>query len=214
MDEVVAKLEIATGRAVSRETLERLLAFEKAFRRWASRINLAAPSTLPHLWERHILDSAQLIRLAPDARGWVDLGSGGGFPGAVVALLLADQPKTHVDLVESNHKKAAFLSTTLAELYAPARVHACRIEESYSRVPAPEVVTARALAPLPRLLRLAQPWISGSTRALLHKGRDYRSEIEESGNEWRFDLVEHEPMFGGDGAILEISRLRGVSATT
>lgn len=214
MDEVLAKLEIATGRPVSRETFERLLAFEKEFRRWASRINLASPSTLPDLWERHILDSAQLIRLAPEAHNWVDLGSGGGFPGAVVALLLADQTPAHVDLVESNHKKAAFLSSTLAGLNAPARVHACRIEESYSRVCVPEVVSARALAPLPRLLRLAQPWISRSTRALLHKGRDYRREIEESGNEWHFDLVEHEPMFGGEGAILEISRLRGASANT
>ncbi|MDZ5697417.1 16S rRNA (guanine(527)-N(7))-methyltransferase RsmG [Chelativorans sp. M5D2P16] len=200
-------LQKAAG-PVSRETFARLQSFEREFNRWAVRINLAAPSTLPHLWERHILDSAQLIRLAPEATLWVDLGSGGGFPGAVVAILLTERPGSHVDLIESNRKKAAFLQTVLAGLKAPARVHSRRIEESYDLVAQPEIITARALAPLPRLLELAEPWLSKGARALFHKGRDYQREIEESYNVWQFDLVKHGESLGGDGVILEINNLR------
>lgn len=192
---------------VSRETLAALEAFEAAFLRWAARINLAAPSTLPQLWERHILDSAQLLPLAPGAKRWLDLGSGGGFPGAILAILLAERPGSHVNLVESNRKKAAFLQTTLASLKAPAAVRARRIEDCYGIIPAPEIITARALAPLPRLLPLIEPWMREGTRALLHKGRDFLREVEESDNAWRFDLVEHRDRVG-DGVILEIGDLR------
>ncbi|MCT8998087.1 16S rRNA (guanine(527)-N(7))-methyltransferase RsmG [Chelativorans intermedius] len=201
----LAALRDAAG-PVSRETFLRLEAFEAAFRRWAARINLAAPSTLPHLWERHVLDSAQLVRLAPDARRWLDLGSGGGFPGAVVALIMAEHDGAHVDLVESNRKKAAFLQTVLAELKAPAKVHARRIEDCSVLLPVPQIVTARALAPLERLLPLAEPWLAQGARGLFHKGRDYLREVEESGNVWQFDLVKHDAMTG-DGVILEISSL-------
>ncbi|WP_163270722.1 16S rRNA (guanine(527)-N(7))-methyltransferase RsmG [Chelativorans alearense] len=204
-----AALQAVAG-PVSRETFVRLEAFEAAFRRWAARINLAAPSTLPHLWERHILDSAQLVRLAPEAKRWLDLGSGGGFPGGVVAVLLIERAEAHIDLVESNRKKAAFLQTTLAGLDAPATVHARRIEDCYTAIPAPEIVTARALAPLSRLLELAEPWLVQGARALFHKGRDYRREVEESGDAWQFDLVEHSESIG-DGVILEISDLRRLS---
>jgi len=193
---------------VSRETFARLKEFESAFVRWAGRINLAAPSTLPQIWERHILDSARLVRLAPAATLWLDLGSGGGFPGAVVAILLMDRPGSHVDLVESNRKKAAFLQTVLASLKAPARVHSRRIEDCYETIAAPEIVTARALAPLTHLLELAEPWLSRGATALFHKGRDYQREIEESDNAWRFDLVKHDESVGGNGVILEISNLR------
>jgi len=185
-----------------------LQAFEAAFRRWSARINLAAPSTLSHLWERHVLDSAQLIRLAPTAKRWLDLGSGGGFPGAIVAIMMGERNGAHVDLVESNRKKAAFLQTTLASLKAPASVHARRIEECYQLGLAPEVVTARALAPLPLLLELTQPWLTAGAKALFHKGRDYLREVEESRDAWRFDLVEHGDKVVGDGVILEISNLR------
>src|SRR5690554_5080594 len=95
---------------VSRETFDHICNFEESFKRWSAKINLAAPSTLPHIWERHILDSARLIRLAPSALRWVDIGSGGGFPGAIVALLLRERERGHIDLVESNRKKASFLS--------------------------------------------------------------------------------------------------------
>lgn len=193
---------------VSRETYAKLQAFESAFRRWSEIINLAAPSTLPALWERHILDSAQLVALAPKARFWLDLGSGGGFPGAVIAILMDDHDGARVDLVESNRKKAAFLQTTLAALSAPATVHARRIEDCYGRVSLPEVITARALAPLDQLLKYIEPWMSGGAHALLHKGRDYQREVEESRDAWVFDLVEHANKVGGDGVILEVKDLR------
>ncbi|MCC5779927.1 16S rRNA (guanine(527)-N(7))-methyltransferase RsmG [Nitratireductor sp. B36] len=190
---------------VSRETYERLVAFESVFRRWSRRINLAAPSTLNDLWERHILDSAQLLRLAPEALRWLDVGSGGGFPGAVMAILLADKPGAEVHLVESNRKKAAFLIAALNEVGVFPRVHAKRIEDCYDVVPTPQIVTARALASLPLLIELTEPWLRTGARALFHKGRDYQREVEESGNTWRFDLIEHEDKVDAAAIILEVS---------
>ena len=192
---------------VSRETLARLEAFEAEFRKWSARINLAAPSTLDALWQRHILDSAQLVGLKPEALMWLDLGSGGGFPGAVLAILMRERPGARVELVESNNKKAAFLKTVLAGLGAPATVHVCRIEDSVSRVGRPQIVTARALAPLPKLLGLASPWLEMGSTGLFHKGRDYRAEVAESRDGWRFDLIEHRSRIDPDSRILEISGL-------
>ncbi|WP_011582782.1 MULTISPECIES: 16S rRNA (guanine(527)-N(7))-methyltransferase RsmG [Chelativorans] len=207
MAERFSALQAVAG-PVSRETFDGLVAFEGEFRKWSARINLTAPSTLPHLWERHILDSAQLIRIAPAARRWLDLGSGGGFPGAVIAILMKEHAPAQVDLVESNRKKAAFLQTSLASLKAPCMIHPQRIEDCYGQIPPPEVITARALAPLPVLFGLAEPWMKAGARALLHKGRDYRREIEESRDAWGFNLLEHGNEVGGDGVILEISDLR------
>ena len=193
--------------SVSRETFERLIAFEAVFRRWATRINLVAPSTLPDLWPRHILDSAQLARIKPHSLTWLDIGSGGGFPGAVVALMLKERAGASIDLVESNRKKAAFLQTSLAQFDAPAKVHARRIEEAYDLVPKPEIVTARALAPLGKLLGLAEPWLRDGASGLFHKGREYPSEIRESAAAWKYDLVEHKSLIDPDSVILEVSNL-------
>lgn len=190
---------------VSRETFDSVVAFEATFRKWAARINLVAPNTIDEVWQRHILDSAQLAKLASDSLRWLDLGSGGGFPGAVMAVLLKDRPGGSIDLVESNSKKAAFLRTALAELGAPARVHAERIEDV--QVATPEIITARALAPLPKLLALTERWLTSGARALFHKGRDYRREIEESSAAYRFDLVEHASVIDADSVVLEISKL-------
>lgn len=193
---------------VSRETQKRLETFEQEFLKWTARINLAAPSTLGNLWRRHILDSAQLFPLKPDATAWLDVGSGGGFPGAVIAILLRERARASIDLVESNNKKAAFLRTVLARLDAPARVHACRIEDAPGRVAQPEIVTARALAPLPKLLGLTSSWLSAGAIGLFHKGRDYEAELAESNDAWCFDLIEHRSKVDPAGRILEISRLR------
>ena len=192
---------------VSRETSDCLDYFEAEFRKWSARINLAAPSTLDTLWRRHILDSAQLAGLKPDATHWLDLGSGGGFPGAVIAILMRDRPGARVDLVESNNKKAAFLKTVLGACKAPATVHISRIEDVPALVAVPQIVTARALAPLSRLLGLAGPWLGQGASALFHKGRDYGQEVRESHDEWRFDLVEHQSRIDPDSRILEISGL-------
>jgi len=205
-DRRLAELQAVAG-PVSRETFERLAAFEQNFVKWARRINLAAPSTLEAVWERHILDSAQLLRLAPDAKRWLDLGTGGGFPGAVVAILLSARPDASVDLIESNAKKAAFLQAALAG-QGVVRIHRRRIEDCAGLVPAPEIVTARALAPLPRLIELAEPWLSAGARGLFHKGRDYLLEIEESRAHWKFDLVEHTDRIDPKGIILEVANPR------
>jgi 16S rRNA (guanine527-N7)-methyltransferase len=191
---------------VSRETFERLQAFEQLFRKWNRRINLVAGSTEGDFWRRHVLDSAQLAKIEPDARRWLDMGSGGGFPGLVMAFLLAERGGT-IDLVESNRKKTAFLQAAAGTYGLPARVVAQRIDASYPLVQHPEIVTARALAPLTTLLDLAEPWLTTGARALFHKGRDYRLEVEESLHRWRFDLVEHRSLIDHDSVVLDIRNL-------
>lgn len=200
-----ARLEAVAG-PVSRETWEAILGFMETFRRWSARINLAAPSTLSHLFERHVVDSAQLLALAPEATRWADLGSGGGFPGAIVAILLKDRANAHVDLIESNHKKAAFLTTALNAARAPARVHARRIEEATHVLPAPEIVTARALAGLDDLIGLAQPWLDAGATGLFHKGRDWRREVAESPRAAAFNLLPVASVVDADSVVLRVER--------
>lgn len=193
---------------VSRETMARFERFAQLFATWSGRINLVASSTSAEFWDRHVADSAQLARIAPEARYWADLGSGGGFPGMVVAILLSDRPKTRVDLIESNRKKAAFLQTVRASCAPVARIHADRIEETVPRLPAPQIVTARALAPLPTLLGLAEPWLAAGTKALFHKGRGYAGELHECHAQWDFDLIEHRSQVAADSVILELTGVR------
>ncbi|WP_420960547.1 16S rRNA (guanine(527)-N(7))-methyltransferase RsmG [Brucella sp. IR073] len=195
---------------VSRETAETLEAFETLFRKWNAAINLAAPSTLPELWERHILDSAQLFPLAPQAMKWLDIGSGGGFPGVVLAILLKERDGASIDLVESNSKKAAFLRTAIAAAKAPGRVHAERIETAGGKIGIPDIVTARALASLKDLLLLAEPWLTGGATALFQKGRGYVREIEESRDAWDYDLIEHPSAIENGSVILQISNIRRI----
>lgn len=190
---------------VSRETFDRLLQFEARFRQWNARINLASASTLDELWTRHIVDSAQLLKLSPNADQWLDIGSGGGFPGIVLALLLQ---QGRITLVESNRKKAGFLSAMVGEFSLPAEVLAVRIEDAPAHVQRADIVTARALASLPLLLGLAAPWLTSGTRGLFHKGRDYRAEVAESARLWQFDLVEHVSVTDEQAVILQVDQLR------
>ncbi|MER9329293.1 16S rRNA (guanine(527)-N(7))-methyltransferase RsmG [Mesorhizobium sp. M0488] len=202
-------LQNAAG-PVSRETFDRLVAFEEMFQKWNRSINLVAQSTAGDVWQRHILDSAQLARIEPTATIWVDIGSGGGFPGLVMAFLLAERAGAAIDLVESNRKKASFLQAVIGQFGLPARVVARRIEDSHALVSTPQIVTARALAPLSTLLDLAAPWLTSGARGLFHKGRDYRAEVQESVHRWSFDLVEHPSVTDASGVILELSNLRPV----
>lgn len=200
-------LQDAAG-PVSRETFDRLVAFEHMFQKWNRSINLVAQSTSGDVWQRHILDSAQLGRIEPDAKRWVDLGSGGGFPGLVMAFLLAERDGASIDLVESNRKKASFLQAVVGQFNLPARVVARRIDDSHALVSTPQIVTARALASLSTLLDLSAPWLTSGARGLFHKGRDYRVEVQESVHRWSFDLVEHPSVTDAGGVILELSNLR------
>jgi 16S rRNA (guanine527-N7)-methyltransferase len=194
---------------VSRETFDALCAFADRFMQWNARINLVASSTQTDLWARHILDSAQILPLARSGTRFLDLGSGGGFPALITAFLLRGKTGAYVDMVESNRKKAAFLSDIVARFDLPAKVHACRIEDANGRIgrDACDVVTARALAALPKLLDLASPWLGGGATGLFHKGRDYAREVAEADNHWQFDMLVHPSATEPNAVILEISGL-------
>jgi 16S rRNA (guanine527-N7)-methyltransferase len=170
---------------VSRETLQRLDAYVALLLQWQQTTNLIAPATIPVLWTRHVADSLQLLDVRPEARHWIDLGSGGGFPGLVLACALAERPGASVHLVESNGKKAAFLRETARALKLPARVHAERIEEfvaSYDGLA--DVVTARALAPLVQLLGYAFPLLKRGACGLFPKGQDVEIELTDAAKCW------------------------------
>jgi 16S rRNA (guanine527-N7)-methyltransferase len=170
---------------VSRETSERLDAFVEALLLWQRTTKLVASSTLDQVWTRHIADSLQLVPLAPRARIWLDLGSGGGFPGIPIACALAGQPGAKVHLIESNGKKAAFLRETLRITGAPAEVHQVRAEDyGDSSVDSIDAVTARALAPLKILCDHAAPWIAKGAVGVFPKGQDVDAELTEATKYW------------------------------
>lgn len=198
------------GKAVSRETMDRLERFAALFAKWAKAINLAAPSTLGDLWDRHVADSAQVFQLQPNPGTWLDLGSGGGFPGVITAIMLAECNTGWVHLVESNNKKAAFLRTALAETGARGSVHPVRIDTAVAELPVVDFVSARALADLDQLLGMILPWAERNKdlKAYLHKGRDYRSEIDKSHGRWLYDLVIHESVIEKGSVVLEIGGIR------
>jgi 16S rRNA (guanine527-N7)-methyltransferase len=166
---------------VSRETEERLAVHVDLLRRWQRVKNLVGPSTLQQVWTRHVADTAQLVDLAPEARRWVDLGSGAGFPGLVIAILLHGKPGAHVDLIESNERKCAFLRDVVRATGAPAQVHCGRIEAVVPLLDgAVDVVTARALAPLPMLLGLSQTLLGRGAVGMFPKGEEELAGIEAS----------------------------------
>jgi 16S rRNA (guanine527-N7)-methyltransferase len=175
---------------VSRETLARLDRFVALLLETQSHTNLIGAGSVPELWTRHIADSLQLLDLAPDARTWLDLGSGAGFPGLVIACALADQSGAAVDLVESTGKKAAFLRTVAETLALPARAHHIRAEQFAPNFAA-EVITARAVAPLSKLFGYVAPLLKSGAKALLPKGQDVEAELTEAAKYWKIeaDLV-------------------------
>lgn len=193
--------------AVSRETMSRLELFVTLFEKWSKTINLAAASTLPQVWERHVLDSIQLYALNPGPKAWLDLGSGGGFPGIVTAILLSDTDGGHVDLVESNRKKAAFLRQALLETGARGAVHPMRIEDAGRILRGYDAVSARALADLDGLLAYSMPWLADGATGYFHKGRDYQREIAKARSRWSFDLLEHKSVVDADSVILQIDNV-------
>jgi 16S rRNA (guanine527-N7)-methyltransferase len=171
---------------VSRETSERLDRFVDLLLDWQRRVNLIAPSTEPVLWTRHIADSLQLLALAPDARVWADFGTGAGFPGLVIACALADSPGAMVHLVESNTKKIAFLREAVRSVGAPAVIYQFRAADFVRQAPAGiDVVTARALAPLPELLTAAYPLLKRGAVGLFPKGQGAAAELTEAAKCWR-----------------------------
>jgi len=151
---------------------------------WNEKMNLVGPSALAAFWPRHAWDSAQLLQHAPDAKRWADLGAGAGFPGLVLAIMLKGTDDAHVHLVESMAKRCRFLSEVVKTLGLPATVHNSRAEELQLTV---DIVTARACAPLPRLLGYGQPYLRTGARGMFLKGQDVVAEIEEATKSWRFE---------------------------
>jgi 16S rRNA (guanine527-N7)-methyltransferase len=205
--QIVSPADFAAAFDVSRETLERLATYEALLRQWQKAVNLVAASTLEAVWHRHFADSAQIVRLAPEhAHFWVDLGSGAGFPGLVVAILLADRElqssrsrsrgggsaparqAPHVTLIESDSRKCAFLREVGRKTGVTVEILSTRIElvATQAKLDSPEVVSARALAPLDRLLGLAAPLFTPATVGVFLKGREAAAEIETAAKAWTF----------------------------
>jgi 16S rRNA (guanine527-N7)-methyltransferase len=163
---------------VSRETEERLSAYLDLLARWRKTTNLIAESTFPSIWTRHIADSAQLIALAPEATRWVDMGSGAGFPGLVIAIQLADLSGAVVHLIESDRRKCAFLRDAVRVTGARAAIHPKRVEAVDSlSLGAVDAVTARAFAPLPLTLKLARRWIERGAVGVFPRGESARDQV-------------------------------------
>jgi 16S rRNA (guanine527-N7)-methyltransferase len=183
-----SKAHALVGDLVSRETWDRLGRYVELLTRRQQTLNLIAASTLPHIWTRHIADSLQLLPLAPGARKWLDFGSGAGFPGLAIACALAETPGAEVHLVESTQKKAAFLREVVETLSLPAIVHAQRIEDFTARPTARfDVVTARAVAPLERLLGYAFPLLKTGAAGLFPKGQDVAAELTQASKSWNIE---------------------------
>jgi 16S rRNA (guanine527-N7)-methyltransferase len=186
--------DFALAFGVSSTTLPRLETYVATLGLWQRRINLVASATLDEVWRRHIADSAQLVALAPPgAITWVDLGSGAGFPGLVVAILLAGEDRAaHVTLVESDQRKCAFMAEVVRRVGLAGRVSVdilcARIESPATRatLATVDVVSARALAPLDKLLGLAAPMLGETSVGLFPKGRNVDAEIDAASRSWQF----------------------------
>ena len=195
--------------SVSRESYDRLLILEKLLVIWQSHINLVSHATLPDLWHRHIIDSLQLLPLIPKTiAGIADLGSGGGFPG----LVLAATQKAEVHFYEANAKKTAFLQEALRQMKIKGQVHRQRLEPKQTppHIPAVQLVTARAFAPLPLLLSLAEPFMRGGAKALFHKGRECNIELNEAAKSWKITYDSHPSITDSQSVILEIKEIAHV----
>ncbi len=176
---------------------------------WNSRMNLVGPSALASFWLRHAYDSAQLLKFAPSAVNWADLGSGAGLPGVVLAILLKDTPGAEVHLVESMTKRTRFLAEVTSELDLPVSIHNCRAEEL--RPPEGlQVVTARACAPLSRLLSFAYPCLRTGATGLFLKGRDVEHELTEARLAWHFDVRLHISLSDPSGRVIQLQKVTRV----
>lgn len=193
---------------VSRETILRLRKYHTLLKNWQSKTNLVSRHTLDQFWTRHVADSLQCLAILPKTTCWIDLGSGAGFPGMVIAIADRDDKEKQHHLIESNNKKCAFLRMAARETGANAVIHTERIEsvtkQTSEVLPLPRTITARALASLPQLMEWSEPLLCDEAVALFHKGRDYRREVEECNGLWQFDLVVHESRVVADSVLLEI----------
>ena len=202
------EFELAFG--VSRETLAKIKTYEIELRRWQKAVNLVSPSTLEQIWHRHFADSAQLASLVPaGSRHLVDIGSGGGFPGLVLAALCEARSDFRVTLVESDTRKASFLRETARRMQIPVEMLSTRIESdaSVKQLNDVDTITARAFAPFDRLFGLVSPVFGSDTVGLFLKGRDVDREVEDAAANWSFDIELHESMTDSGGRIAVVRDL-------
>jgi len=198
-----------TALGVSRESLARLDKLVSITLAWQSRINLISPSTIPEIWKRHILDSAQLLPLLPkNSVKIADLGSGGGFPGLVLAAICDAQ----IHLFEATQKKVAFLQEALRHMGVVGKVHRTRLVQNIAPPDMPEVqaVTARAFAPLDELLGYASPFMTRGATGLFHKGQDVDTELTMAAKGWTLQYQKHSSLTDSHAVILEVKEIAHV----
>lgn len=198
------------GVDVSRETMGALEHYAELTVKWTQRINLIAKSTVGDVWNRHVIDSAQLYQYAPPFQNWVDIGSGGGFPGIVVAILAREHaPEAKFTLIESDARKSTFLRTVSRELSLDISVITQRIEETEPA--SADIVSARALGHLSDLLPLAHHHLNSDGTALFMKGRRHANEVQDVSDQWGFELVEYPSITDPDSRILSMKRITRVA---
>jgi 16S rRNA (guanine527-N7)-methyltransferase len=188
-DSLKAGLEPLPGsplQLVSRETLEQLERLTEELFRWQGVKNLVGPSTLTEVWTRHVADSVQLHEIAPLEGEWVDLGSGGGFPGLVVAILRSEAGLGRTHMIEANDRKCAFLRQIVRQNRLEAEVHAGRIETVLPNLRQPAVISARAVAPLVKLLDWSNVMLTQGAVGIFPKGQDVETELAEAARSWAF----------------------------
>lgn len=192
---------------VSRETVEKLRAYRDLLLKWSKAINLIAEPDLTNIWDRHIMDGVQLRPfLDLSAKNWLDMGSGGGLPGIVLAIMAPEtHPELQLNLVESDQRKCEFLRMVCRELGLSATVENERLEKLTPRVY--DRISARALAPLPKLLTYAKPLMGPDTRLVFLKGRNYKAEIQEAARHWTLTCEELPSATDPEGIILVITDL-------
>ena len=176
--------------------------FRALLAEWNQRLNLVSDASLADFWTRHALDCAQLLDLAPEAKAWVDIGAGAGFPGLVLAIRLKGAPGAKVHLIESQAKKCRFLEAAAGALAAPAEVHNARAEALALEA---DIVTARAVAPLARLLDFARPYLARGATGLFLKGQGAEGEIAEARKAWRFACETIQSRSDPSGRVLKIT---------
>jgi len=192
---------------VSDEARRRLVIYESLLKKWQRTVNLVGGSTLDDIWVRHFADSLQVSMAAPNARRWLDLGSGGGFPGLVTAIRYADDPNASVHLIESDQRKCAFLRAVSRETGAPAIIHRGRIESVVSALEVSiEAVSARALAPLAILLCYSEKFLESGAIGVFSKGQQAEAELTDSHLADRYFIMTLTSQTSDSGRIVVVKR--------
>ena len=197
-------------KVVSRETFDRLRTFESLVKKWTKTINLISKGDFNKIWERHILDSAQIFPYLPKSPNiYSDFGSGAGFPSIVLATLLYEEnPNIKIHLIESDGRKVVFLRTALRELQIPGTVLDKRVQDV--KLSPSRILSARAVAPLRDLLYMAETLINEETICFFPKGVGWKKEVQDAQKQWKFNLKAINSQTRSDAVILELGSIKRV----